>query len=108
MLYIPKIHDYLKTLTDDKGKDFVAINFCEYFKSTREKLYYKLSEEQNFRKVAEWLYIFLTTPNEVERYAETMQWNSSDNCVYRYNVEVLYLFDAELQPINTKPMIKTN
>ena len=30
------IGDYLKTLTDDKAKDFVAINFSEYFKSTRK------------------------------------------------------------------------
>ena len=36
MLYIPKIDDYLKILTDDKMKDFVAINFSEYFKSTRD------------------------------------------------------------------------
>ena len=37
----------LKILTDDELKDFVVINFDEYFKSTREKLYYKLSEKQN-------------------------------------------------------------
>ena len=37
MLYIPKIGDYLKILTYDEVKDFVAINFSEYFKSTREK-----------------------------------------------------------------------
>ena len=35
-----------------------------------------------------------------------MQSNSSGNCVYRYNVEILYLFDPELQLINTKPMVK--
>ena len=51
MLYIPKIGDYLKTLTDEEVKDFVDINFSEYFKSTREKLYSKLNEEKNFRKV---------------------------------------------------------
>ena len=45
MLHIPKIDDYLKFLTDDEVKDFVAINFSEYFKSTREKLYSKLNEE---------------------------------------------------------------
>ena len=45
MLHIPKIDDYLKFLTDDGVKDFVAINFSEYFKSTREKLYSKLNEE---------------------------------------------------------------
>ena len=62
MLYIPKIDDYLKILTDEQVKDFVAINFSEYFKSIRE--------EQNLRKVAESLYIFLTTPHEVERHLQ--------------------------------------
>ena len=47
MLYIPKTDDYLKILTDEEVKNFLAKNFSEYFKSTREKLYYKLSEEQN-------------------------------------------------------------
>ena len=37
MLYIPKIDDYIKILTDDEMNDSVAINFSEYFKSTREK-----------------------------------------------------------------------
>ena len=67
MLYIPKIDEYLKTLTDEGVKDFVAINFSEYFKSTREKLYSKLSEEQISEKVAKSLYIFITTPDEVEK-----------------------------------------
>ena len=62
MLYIPKIDDYLKILTDEEIKDFVAINFNEYFKSIRE--------EQNLRKVAESLYNFLTTPDEVEKYVQ--------------------------------------
>ena len=44
MFYIPKIDNYLKILTDEEVKDFVAINFSEYFKS--------ISEEQNLRKVA--------------------------------------------------------
>ena len=44
MLYIPKIDDYLKILTDEEEKDFVAINFSEYFKYIRE--------DQNLRKVA--------------------------------------------------------
>ena len=39
MLYIPKIDDYLKIFTDEKVKHFVVINFSEYFKSTRKKLY---------------------------------------------------------------------
>ena len=45
-------------------------------------MYSKLSEEQNLRKVAESLYIFSTTPDEVEKYAKIMQWNSSDKYVY--------------------------
>ena len=67
MLYIPKIDDYLKILTDEEVKDFVAINFSKYFNTTREKLYSKLFEEQNLRKCAKLLYIFLKTPNEVGR-----------------------------------------
>ena len=35
MLYIPKIDDYLKILTDKEVKYFTAINFEEYFKSTK-------------------------------------------------------------------------
>ena len=38
MLYIPKNGDYSKVLTDDEVKDFVAINFSEYFKSSRKKI----------------------------------------------------------------------
>ena len=41
-------------------------NFSEYSKSTREKLYSKLKEEKNLRKVAELLCIFLTALDEVE------------------------------------------
>ena len=62
MLYIPKIDDYLKILTDDAVNDFVLINFSEYFKATKKKLYSKLNEEQNLRKIAKSLYIFLTKP----------------------------------------------
>ena len=35
-----------------------------------------------------------------------MQSNSSDNCVPHYNLDILNLFDPELQLINTKPVIK--
>ena len=105
MLYIPKIDDYLKILGDDEVKDFVAMNFREYFRSRKEKLYSKLSEERNLRKVVKSLYIFLTTLGEVERYTRMMQSNSSNNCVHRYNIMILKLFDPELQLINTKPMI---
>ena len=74
-----------------------GILFTEYFKSIRE--------EQNLRKVAKLLYISLTTPDEVEKYVQS---NSSDNCVHHYNVEILNLFDRELQMINTKPIIEKN
>ena len=76
-------------------KDFVAINFSEYFKSIKEK--------QNLRKVAKSLYIFLTTHGEVEKYVQS---DSSDNCIHHYNVEILHLFDPELQLININPVIK--
>ena len=95
MLYILKIDDYLKILTDEKMKDFVTTNFSEYFKS--------ISEKPNIAKSP---YISLTTPDKVENYVEIMEANSSDNCIYRDNVEVLNIFDLELQLINTKPMIK--
>ena len=45
MLFISKIH-YLQISADEEG--FVAINFSEYF-----KFKFKLSEEQNPRKVPE-------------------------------------------------------
>ena len=67
-MYIPKIDDYLKILTDDEVKDFVVKKFSEYFESTNTKL----CEEQNIRKIAESLYIFLTRPDEVKKYANMM------------------------------------
>ena len=68
MLYIPKIDDYFKVLTDEEVKHFVAINFSEYFKSAKEKLYSKLNEKQNLRKVAKFLFISLKRPDEVEKH----------------------------------------
>ena len=49
------------------------------------------------------LYIFLTTPDKVEKYIQS---TSSDNCRHRYNVEILNIFYPELQLINTKSVIK--
>ena len=49
MVYL-KIDDYLKILTDEEVKDFVAINFSEYFKPIRE--------EKILIKVAKSLYTF--------------------------------------------------
>ena len=54
------IDDYLEILTDEEVKDFAAMNFSEHFQSIRE--------EQNLRKIAKSLYIFLTIPDEVERF----------------------------------------
>ena len=59
-------------MKDDQVKDFVVINFGEYFKSAKEKMYSKLCEEQNIRKVTKSLYIFLATPNEAAKYAQVM------------------------------------
>ena len=58
MLYIPKIRDYLKILTNGEIKDFVAIKFNEYFKCVREKLHCKLIEEQNLEKLLNHFIIF--------------------------------------------------
>ena len=77
--------------------DFAAINFF-----TRKKIYSKL----NYRKIAKSFYIFLKTPDEVEKYPEMMQSSSSDNCVHRYDIEILNLLDPELQLINNKPMFE--
>ena len=70
----------------------------EYFKYTRE--------EQNLRNVTKLLHNFLTTPDEVEKYVEIMQLNYYNNCIHRYNVEILNIVDGELQLINNKSMIK--
>ena len=35
-----------------------------------------------------------------------MQSSSSDNCIRQYNINILNLFDPELQLINTKPVIE--
>ena len=91
MLYIPKIDDYLEILNDEDVKDFLAIKFSEHFTSIRE--------EKNLRKVTKLPCIFLTTPGQVEKY---MQSKLSDNCMHQYNVEILNLFDPELQLITTK------
>ena len=57
-------------MTDNELKDFVVMNFGEYFKSIREKLYFKLSEEQNLTEFIDLLYISLATPDEEQKYEE--------------------------------------
>ena len=69
-------------------------------------MFSKLKQEKNLRNVAKSFYIFLTTLDEVEKYAKMIESNSSDKCVHHYIVEILNLFDPELQLIKTKPMIK--
>ena len=67
IIYIPKINDYLEILTDEEVKDFLDIDFSEYFKS--------ISKELNLRGVTKSLYFFLTTFDKV-------QTNFSDNCIH--------------------------
>ena len=83
-MHIPNCDDYLKILTDNEVKVFIS--FSEYFKSMRETLYSKVSEGQNLKNVAKSFYIFLTTSDEVEKYAKMMQSGSSDYCAYHYNI----------------------
>ena len=84
MLYIPMIGDYWKILIDEEVKYILDIHFSEYFKSLRE--------EQSIGEVAQSLYIFLATADELEKYVQS---NPSDNCIHPYNVEVLNIFDSE-------------
>ena len=65
-------------------------------------MYSKLNKEQNLRKVPKLLHIVLTTPDEVEKYVQS---NFSDNFIHCHNVEILKLFDPELQ-LNTKLFIQ--
>ena len=44
----------------------------------------------------------LYIPKIVDAVEKYMQSNSSDNCTHPYNVEILNIFDPELQLINTK------
>ena len=66
MLDIPKIVRYLEIL---KKKNFEAKIFYECFKSTKEKLCFKLKKEENLRKVVESFNTFLTTDQE-KKYVE--------------------------------------
>ena len=69
MLYIPKIADYLKILTDEEVKNYWVHKFSEYFTSLR-KFYSKLSKEKNLRIIAELFYSFLTTLDKVGKFVE--------------------------------------
>ena len=37
IFYIPRIQNYLEIVIDKEVKEFVVINFSEYFKSTHKK-----------------------------------------------------------------------
>ena len=78
-------------MTDNEVQDFAVIDFGEYFKSMKEKFYSKLCEEQNIRKVAESLHMFLTTTDKVEKYVNLMQPNSCDNGVHN-NMAIILTF----------------
>ena len=79
-------------------------------------MYSKLGEEKNLREVADLFYTFLGTPDEIEKYAEfiekaskaklRMQSTFSCECVRHYNIEILNLFDPEIQLINIIYKIK--
>ena len=69
-------------------------------------MYSKLIKEQIHRKVAESIYVFLTTPDGVKKYFEIIQLNSSDKYVHRYSFDSFNTFDPELQLFNTKPIVK--
>ena len=99
MLCIPKIVDFLKILTNDEMKDFIAIKFYECFKSAREKLNSKLREEQNISN------IIISFCLMKQKYVHIMPPNSSDNCVHHYNIKIFNLADPELQLVNIKPVI---
>ena len=107
MWYIPKVGDYMKILTNKEMKSFTAIKFGKYLKSTKEKLYSKLSEEENLSKFDEILSIILTTASDaVEKYIEMMHSRFSDNCIFHYDVKPLTSLDPELLLIKTKAIIK--
>ena len=54
----------------------------------REKLYSKVKEKQNRRKFFESLYIFIITPDEVEKHVGMMRSGSSDNCIFHFDIKI--------------------
>ena len=73
-------------------------------------MHYNLSK----KKLEKLLNCFITRPDEVKKYVELIektletkimiQSRSSDNCARVYSIEILNLFDPELQLINSKPV----
>ena len=82
----------------------------------RQKSYSKLSEKKISEKLLNRFIVFLTTPDEKEKYVDIIektpegkamiQSSSSSNCVCYYNIEILNQLDPELQLINSKPVMK--
>ena len=54
-------------------------------------------------KVANSLHIFLTTPDEIEKYVQS---NSSDNCIHQYNVKIWFLFIQNYKPLTRNQWLK--
>ena len=79
------------------SKRFCSHKFGEFFKSIRE--------DQHLRKFAKSLYIFQTTPDEVEKYAQS---NSSDNCIHHYNVEILNILIQNYNWLAVSQWLKAN
>ena len=52
------------------------------------------------RKVAKTLYIFAAIPDKVEKYAKTVQSNSSANSVHHYSIDILNIFDNQWSKTN--------
>ena len=102
MLYIPKIDDKLQILTDEEVKDFEDRILVSILNLQR-KLYSKLNKKQSLRKVVKLLCISPKTSHQVEKYVQSY---SSDNCIQFYNVEILSLFDPELELKNVEYAIK--
>ena len=102
-----KIAEYLKIVTDEEVKNFLRINFGEYFKSTRKKLYSKLIGEKIYiRKVVELFYSFLTEPGKVEKYIELIAKNVRTKNYYQVllitlNVNIILSFESFLSRIAT-------
>ena len=71
-------------------KDFVVIAFYKYFKSTEEKMYFKLREEKNPEIFLNCLYLS-NKPDKVEKYAEMIHSSTRDNCIYHHNITILNL-----------------
>ena len=55
----------------------------------------KLNEEQNLSEVAESLYLLLTAPDQVDKFAKIMQSDSSNKYVHCCDIENLNLFVPE-------------